>query len=224
MLNKLDEIEALIERSDEHLTWLQRHIPHINEDAISRNRDLNVIALEDSYDLAVTRIRIIIGEFANGLRSALDYIACIMVDQDSGKVTNRIQFPIEDTPDFFKYRSSVLLKGLRKEHFTFFERYQPYKAGNWIALLRDFPNFYKHTGLIILNKKLRQTAVLTAAPNAKTTTDRIFGPYPDNMHVQRGLAFTVSLPDGSNIVPQLEEIARRVRQVVHEFKPLLNFV
>jgi hypothetical protein len=221
-VNKLDEIKALIERSDEHLIWLQHHIPHINEDVVSYI-DPDVITVESSFDIYVTRIRVIIGEFANNLRSALDYLACCMVKQDCGEVTNRVQFPIETLPDVFKDRSRVLLKGLREEHLALFEGFQPYKAGNWIALLRDFTNFHKHQGLIIAKKHVHQIAKFTPTPQAKSRIDSVFGPYPDNMKMQRDLMFTISLPDGSNIVPQLQEIARRIRQVVDQFEPFLKF-
>jgi hypothetical protein len=87
------------------------------------------------------------------LRSALNYGTCALAEQDSGSVGNSVQFPIESSPDLFNSRRNTFLKGISDKHVAFFERFQPYNTGEWIGLLRDFSNFYKHRGLIRVNKK-----------------------------------------------------------------------
>ena len=90
------------------------------------------------------------------------------------------------------------MKGISDEHVASIERFQPYKAGNWIKDLQTFSNWYRHTGLIKVQKVFQR---------------------PEEMNSEFFAA--ISLEDGRPIVQTLEEIERRVRETINELKPLL---
>src|SRR5260370_13168350 len=97
MLNKLQEIEFLIGRADEHLEWLRKYVITPDPNLVADN--LGYYFAPESGDNITTRIRIVIGEFASCLRNSLNYFACTVAEQDSGSVGKQVQFPIESSPD-----------------------------------------------------------------------------------------------------------------------------
>jgi hypothetical protein len=71
MLNKLQEIEFVLERASEHLDWLRKRVRHPDPDLIP---DDDRRILEESFDHYAGDIRIRIGECAGSLRNALNYL------------------------------------------------------------------------------------------------------------------------------------------------------
>src|SRR5260370_3345243 len=93
--NKFDEIKPLIERADEHLSWIRETLtaPHqANIPTDYTNPELRRNFLEDFLDELTTKIKIRIGEFTNSLRSPLNYVACALAEKDSASVSNSVQF------------------------------------------------------------------------------------------------------------------------------------
>ncbi len=218
MLNKFQEVEALFSRAEEHLKWLRENVIHPDPDRFA-SKD-GFYFLPESGDLFTAKIRIIMGEFTSCLRNALNYLACALAEQDSGSTSNSVQFPLESSPDGFASDRVVrgFLKGISEEHRAFFERFQPYKAGKPFELLRELTNAYRHRELIRVEKVFQRSKGVVPPPE----TERI--PAGHEVRVEF-FAIAVSLPDGSPIVEALEEIERRVRDAVVEFrKPLAHYV
>ncbi len=220
MLKKLDEINALLDRSSEHLAWLKDFVldPENNLTA----DDLNPRISDQSFNIITMNIQIRIGECATSMRNALNYLTCAFAELDSGSVGNQVQFPIEDTPKGFASRRDSFLEGINEKRITAFERYQPYKAGEWIKLLREFTNFYKHRGLVRVDKKVHQFKIL--APVADANLKSAPGSLPSAVEVDHGLSFTVTLPNGTSIIETLETIETGVRNVIDQLNPLLKRV
>jgi hypothetical protein len=170
--------------------------------ATSAPIDQRLTYFPNRLTLITTRIRIRIGECANSLRSGLNYLTCECAERDSGCVGGWVQFPIFDSPESFKKGRKTYLEGIREEWVATFEKFQPYNTDcEWIALLREFSNFYKHRGLIVVKRAVH--------------------PYV-TMPFQPALRFTVALQNGTPIVKTLEEILQRVNDVVHEFDLLIG--
>jgi hypothetical protein len=90
-----------------------------------------------------------------------------IAEQDSGKIGHNVQFPLEEKPELFRGRRNTYLEGIRDERIATFQKFQPYNAGNWLSDLRRLSNFYKHTGLILVEKKISQIKPLAPAHQAQ---------------------------------------------------------
>lgn len=214
MVNKFQEIEFLISRADEHLEWLRQRVVNPDPDLASNN--LGYYFLPESGDIFTTNIRIVIGEFASCLRNSLNYFTCAVAEQDSGSVGKRVQFPIESCPKSFTGHRDSYLKGISDEHVAAFERLQPYNAADegWLGLLRDLSNWYRHHGLIRIQKVIQRSA----GPALPTQTER-HGKF--TVEMDPNFTFAVSLEDGRPIIETLEKILLLVRQTIDELKPAL---
>jgi hypothetical protein len=215
MLNKLQEIDLLLDRAGEHLKWLRKYAIHPDPNLIPEKAGYYISP--ESGDIYTGTIRIVIGEFASSLRNALNYLTCALTEQDSGRVGKKVQFPIESSPKGFWYHRDTYLEGIRDEHLALFERFQPYRATdeNWIGLLRDLSNWYRHNGLIRVEKVFQRPKVPTTP--AQTERRGLF-----TVEVRRDFTFAVSLPDGRPVIQTLEKLLLRVREAIKEFEAMLH--
>lgn len=218
MLNKFQEVEALFSRAEEHLNWLRENVVHPDPDRFASKEGFYFV--EGSGDIFTARVVIIVGEFASCLRNALNYLTCALVEEKGGSASKSVQFPLESSPEGFasEHVRKRYLKGIPKEHFAFFERFQPYKAGKPFELLRELSNAYRHRELIRVEKVFQRSKGITPPPQTQLTVGG------HQMRVEF-FAIAVSLPDGSPIIETLEEIERRVRDTVVEFRePLGKYI
>src|ERR1700683_1654192 len=215
MILKLKEINAMIDRGGEHLAWLEDFIRHSDNRVVANHPDVHT--LPESFDGITTNIRIRIGECANSFRNALNYMTCAIAEQDSGAIGDRVQFPIEDCRKVFLKRRNSQLEGIREERIVLFERFQPYNGGDWMKDLRELSNFYKHTGLILVNKQVDQIKPLSHARNIKARSA-----LTGHMKTYRSLPFPITFPDGRPIIQTLDVVHARVSDVVDQFNPLLR--
>jgi hypothetical protein len=216
MLNKFQEIELLLDRASEHLEWLRQHVIRPDPDLIPEKTGYYV--LPESGDLFAGKLRLIIGEFASCLRNALNYVTCALAEKDSGSIGKQVQFPIESSPQGFAGHRKPYLEGIRDEHLALFERLQPYRATDedWIGLLRNLTNLYRHEGLIRVQEVFQRPKV----PTIPAQTER-HGNF--TVEVRRDFTVAVSLEDGRPVIETLEKLLLRVGEAVKEFEPLLDF-
>jgi hypothetical protein len=152
MPNKRQELDFLLRRAGEHLVWLRENVVHPDANISAENMGYYVIP--SAGDAFAGKIKIVIGEHVGSLRNALNYLTCAVAEQDSGRIGKQVQFPIESSPDSFAAHRNSYLEGVLDEHLALFKRYQPCFAPDvgWISLLRDLSNWYRHKGLIRIQK------------------------------------------------------------------------
>lgn len=213
MLNKFQEVEHVLERASEHLEWLKTHVRHLDPD-LSADKTGWVIA-EESFDIHVGDIRIRFGECAGSMRNALNYLVCILAEQDSGRVGKHVQFPIERSPNSFTGHRDSYLEGISDEHVALIEGFQPYYTGNWIEELRVFSNWYRHSGLIKIQKTIQRPKVVSSPPRKERIGSFV-------VEVDSNFFPAVALEDGRPIVETLEKLLLRVRETTDQLKPLLS--
>jgi hypothetical protein len=230
-MNKIEEIEALINRANEQLAEIvkmltlphQANIPANYVDSKSRRE-----FFEEYLDKLAVQIRLRIGEFANSLRSPLNYVACAFADQDSHRVGKLVQFPIEDDPKVFKGRRTTYLEGISDPHIALIERCQPYSGWKCMEFLRDFSNFYKHHGLVIVHQKAEYISVIRPQSDAESREPKfavVFDSWRDDsgvMQVKPSIPVSITLPDGTPIMQVLEEIQRGVTLMLRDFESHLR--
>jgi hypothetical protein len=183
------------------MDWLRKHVIHPDPNIFAHNR--GVYILPESGNILASKIAIVAGEFASCHRNALNYLTCAVAQQDSGAVSNSVQFPLESAPKTFIENRSRYLRSISDEHLAFFERHQPYNTGKPFELLREFSNAYRHRALLRVEKNFQDPKIPTPPPE----TFRIAGGHIVHMN---WFEIAVSLTDGSPIVETLEEIERRV--------------
>jgi len=225
-MDRVYEIELLIERGGEHLDWLRKWVFHLDNETVVGNSD--TYALAESFDRPATRIRIFIGEFANALRDALNQITYAVAEQSSRKVGERVQFPIEESPDRFADKVATQLEGIPVEVVALFKRFQPYNGCECLSLLRALSNVHKHRHLVAVKKNVRNVA-----PQVRLTDETELSPegirvrkkefyWPDNVDMKVNPPYTVALADGTPIIKSLETLLSGVERIFNEFKPLLK--
>jgi hypothetical protein len=211
MLNKFHEVEFVLERASEHLEWLRGLVRHPDPNLIPEKHGWIV---EESFDVFGANLRIRIGECASSLRNALNYLMCVFAEQDSKRVGKQVQFPIESTPEDFAGKRDRFLEGISNEHVACIERFQPYYAGDWIKDLQKLSNWYRHSGLIKVQKTWQKPERFTSPSHTYRTGKFVVEVNPD-------FFAAISLEDGRPVVETLEELHRRVSEAINELKPLL---
>jgi hypothetical protein len=230
-LKKADEIKVLVDRANEHLTRIRQMLitplsPNIP--TTYTGIDLRRKFFEDCLDQVVLHIRVRIGEFANSLRSPLNYVACAFAEQDSGTVGKLVQFPIEDDPKSFRDRRTTYLKGVNDPHVTLIEGCQPYSGRNCMKFLRDFSHFYKHRGLVVVHRQAHYIEVISPQSDGESRNPHFaitFDTWRDKSgteYIQPRIPVEVTLPDATPIMHVLDDIQRSVTVMLSDFEPLLN--
>lgn len=161
------------------------------------------------------RVRILTGDIANNLRSALDYLIAQLAELDTGIEQSGTQFPIEDTPKGFKGRIKTYLRGLTETHIAVIERLQPYKGINWTKQLRALSNPDKHRKLHIVVGTFDNEIKITPTPVG--TADKPMTKLQMEMRLKPSLQ--IVLGGHWPLIETMEKIRFHVVQTLEAFKP-----
>jgi hypothetical protein len=223
---------ARLSRAEEHLADLVRKL------ALRGQEQVNAIRTEpnpqDPKKLIVQRpelpldlsFSVLVGEIVYNLRSTLDYLIFELAALDSGVIIDGTQFPIEDRKKGFKWRvNGGWLKGLNAAHIAAIEALQPYRGGNWTAILRDLSNPDKHRTLVPTQAEHELTihvvdrdhiadfSDLPGAVRSAITSDGT------EVYVKAVLTSTIQFTDGTPVIETLEKIKTEVAATLEAFKP-----
>jgi len=168
MGKRLDGCWLKIERAKEHRDSLQTYVfetlgvidnlPRVGIKFDSQTGE-HVVYVSQVPDLRdfIDRVKVVVGEIAHHLISALNYLAYELAMLHTGgdvKFPNRVDFPISDTPERFEEFAKRSLKEIAPAHAAIIERYQgyhriddPHNVPNYIhplSTLRDLNSTDKH--------------------------------------------------------------------------------
>jgi hypothetical protein len=94
-------------------------------------------------------VRLIAGDAAHNLRTALDHLACLLVEANGGIVSNSTAFPICESLAKYEIESGRKTEGMRQEARDAIKRTAPYRGGNdTIWGLHELDRIDKHRLLI----------------------------------------------------------------------------
>jgi hypothetical protein len=112
------------------------------------------------------------GEVLYQLRSALDHMACILIQKGGGTLSDQSQFPIErfrptKREDIRRYERKI--RGMSPEDAAGVEQYQPYRLGDkrdqhFLVILKTLNNLDKHRGLVLHTVRVRTNVHVTLGP------------------------------------------------------------
>jgi hypothetical protein len=171
----------------------------------------SIVEVESAKTTIPCRCKILVGDVASNLRSALNYLTGELAELDSG-AERRTQFPIEKAPESFKGQSTGkgFLVGLSVAHLAALEQLQPYNGCQWTADLASLSNLDKHSKLIAVAHDYRVTGTVNATDTdtSKLTVDMNIKP-----------VIRIALDDGLPLIETLEIIQSQVSQTLDAFKP-----
>ena len=214
----LDEARARVARAEEHIASLEREIITI----APPKRTITAMVAGPAFLSGATQlikappiIPILIGETIYNLRTALDYLVYQLFNLDTGQLSNRTKFPIEDTEkswdQYFpspstnsKQLKKMWLHRLTTSHKTAIKRLQPCFGNQWTATLRDLSNPDKHRHLI-------------AAP--VTTNQPSYGAIAGPVMVTFEITSKVAFEDTTLVMETLDLLQQEVADVIEAFDP-----
>jgi hypothetical protein len=127
--SRIAPIEAKIERAKEHVGNLEVSINAFKSEPFIRNYN-RYSKPPRSIEQESTRWAVIVGEVVHQLRSALDHLACQLVEANGGTVTKQTRFPILESAKDSEARIEGLLKGASIKAIRFIKALKPYNGGN----------------------------------------------------------------------------------------------
>jgi hypothetical protein len=225
----LDSAYAQLDRASEHFVELKRLHDEVctiqakttvlnlkTEATVPAGQQLEIGEIRSPQPPVAIRIRIIAGETANALRSALDYLVgqLSMLDTKTDVMPERTQFPIADSPKSFKdAKRRGFLDGVSGPHVAKIQELQPYNGGHWLILLAMLTNFAKHDDLILL----KHGVLLATHKFPVDPTDP--NPFKHNMRVDFQNVIQIAINEGFALLPTLEILKSEVSKVLDSFKP-----
>jgi hypothetical protein len=229
MATPLNTAYLKIARATEHLEELRRlHDEVCNAQAkdttieaepagtIDPGEAKRVVTIHTGEAVIPDRCRILVGDVANGLRSALDYLIGRLAELDSGPGERRTQFPIESTSEGFKSRRRSFLEGVSDTHISAIERLQPYNGCDWMLSLQKLSNFDKHSDLVIVVHDYLVWLTGTIEPADER------GSQKHTVHLRLRPVLRIALGNGLPLIETLEMLKLKVTETVDTFKPELG--
>jgi hypothetical protein len=124
------------------IKWAKKHIADLGKERISflgSNRHFGIPKFDaetnrtrfvlESVPEIPPEIRLLLGDAAHNLRTALDHLACELV-RSTGIAEPRVYFPICETEELYKAESSGKTKGMPQSAKEIIDRLCPYGGGN----------------------------------------------------------------------------------------------
>ena len=227
-MHPLDRAYERIGRAREHLEDLKPQVNALRQAAHNRvtlNRKPAIFTLPDGRKVRAVRgrvsafivpaplkVSVLIGEIAQHLRIALDYLVYELACFDAKRIVDRTQFPVADSEERFKELLARynLRDTLTPEHIAAIERLQPCRGCNWIARLSDLSNPDKHRHLTAVISPI----VVALSPGS--TEAILAGKHVD---MQSDIIIKITFPDGTPVVESLEQFESQVSQLLRDFHP-----
>ena len=152
----------------------------------------------------------LIGEVAQNLRVALDYLIYELSCFNIKSTVKQTQFVIVDCEEDFSKEARRRLRHLTAEQKASVQRLQPYAGCHWTGLLRDLSNPSKHRHLTGVRApvSIRLDRANTDAILAGNLVDM-------NDYATIQVAFT----DGTPVIECLEQLVTDVAQTLADFGP-----
>jgi hypothetical protein len=219
----LDDAFLRIDRADEHLADLKEAIDrylkaHPNAFVV-RVEGMTVSPMAMPSKPPPRTTGILIGEFAQNLRTALDYLAFQLAWFDSGpSAERRTQFLIEDRPKGFKDRKRFL-EGLSPTHVAMIERLQPYNGAKWLAILRDISNTDKHNVLDVLSGAQSTGMIAVGLSDAEAKALGGFRRPGDKVGMYYKFPPVIMFRNKMPVLQILELLKSETRALLETFKP-----
>lgn len=143
--------EHLHELDDEIASYLDSEPYKIVKNVQPQDRELVFIEFHVTAE-PDARLGVIIGDCLHNLRSALDYLACGLVERNGGTVTRRTQFPIlirQPTDEAGTPKLPSIAGGVAPKVLEIIDESQPYKnredaPTHPLLILRHLSNADKH--------------------------------------------------------------------------------
>ena len=239
----LEGVHAWLDRADEHLselrTTFQSWLYAERELAMKTARQGDDRESDDSPVLASMntapntvippRINVLVGEVAQALRRALDYLVYELALRDSGRIQDGTQFPFERSEAGFAELSRPeserpLLRGVSKGHAAALSRHQPFSGAEWGVQLQAISNPDKHRHLTVTTHRQEvrvRFTERTVQDGVRATAEGylVSTPFADETSVELLISFRLTIDNDLSVFDVLTDIRVRVRDALETFEP-----
>ena len=162
MSDRLISVRAKIKRAKHHILDLEGRIKAFREtDPYKLICEQDPQTSEYVYTVQ-TRcalpldFSLIVGEAIHQLRSALDHLACRLIEAAGGTPSDTLYFPICKSAAIYKARVAGEIKGVKPGAIDVLNAIKPYKGGNNVLwALHKLNNIDKHNLLLVVAYGLR---------------------------------------------------------------------
>ncbi|MYN64949.1 MAG: hypothetical protein F4X11_07970 [Acidobacteria bacterium] len=210
----LDEIDMAV-----HSQW-QRMIRQSPDEPDTT--EVRLLTPKELVELS-GRPRVLAGQVAENLRSALDYVVFHLSERNHKRLTRRTPaFIIADDPMSFKRDSRRSLEYLKEDEKRIIEGLQPYHGFEFLQVVREASNKSKHRGLLRLRNSVSSKVVVDSTANASKYEGWWQFPQSDGVTVYVVRTHhQVALLEKYNAMMALKQIVDGVRTVVWAFERYL---
>lgn len=155
LLEASKRLNELVDIEQEIKTHLAASPPRLTMPIADANSQEPVNVSTDwsnAFDHNLTRVaRLKASEAIHHLRTALEYLAYAVVWLDTGKPSDRTEFPMVHKSKDWREKVRTRLPGISADHEAMFKRVQPFKHCRWTVQLQDLSNTDKHRHVIGFN-------------------------------------------------------------------------
>jgi hypothetical protein len=179
---------------------------------------------------------VIVGDAAQNLRSALDYLAAELARSNGGN-PKLVYFPIFETVEKYIAESSGKTKGIADAAKKLMDEIQPYGGGHCAVLwaLHSMNNADKHRLLVTISANIAKSAVFKLSPEGNVFSVRfevpglkqgdVLGEVSGDSEADHRINFTFDIAfgepqviAGESVVPTLIQMVQIVEAIVLAFE------
>ena len=158
---------------------------------------------------APLRVRRLIADVVENLRSALNYMVYQLACFDAKAIVENTQFVVVDCEKDFKAQMWHL-RGLTAEHIAAIKRLQPFEGCQWTKRLINFSNPTKPETFTVINSPV------IVKIDSRVTKTILAGGHVD---VNDYATIKITFSDGTPVIESLDQLAVMVVQTLDAFKP-----
>lgn len=220
----LDDAYRRVQRSTKRLADFKARVEEFrefqHEIIVPQPNRRNPRTVDYQFPNPIKDFAVDVSEIVQPLRTALNFLVTALAVLNSKPVDQNLQFPICERPDHFSRQIPSLLKGVKREHVTLIEGFQPYNGNDWIRKVREFTDADKHRDPIFMRSSGTTIyRVVSHTFNRKTPAGTIVN---DPVHVQYNLTLPIQFRDGAPVVETLQLLQLKVADVLNTFQPLFD--
>lgn len=149
--DKFNHAETLIEELRERMHNLPGPAVSVSQQSQQSQQSVEIAWALPPQEL-IPKWHCFVGDIVHNLRSSLDHLACAMVLEGGGKVTNSIYFPLAESEAAFEKRIvNGCLLGARASDINVVRQLKPYRGGaDRLFQLHRLDNIDKHRRILVV--------------------------------------------------------------------------
>lgn len=172
-------------------------------------------------EIEAGELQVVIDDFIQNLRTALNYLITALARLDSPRktVVRSLQFPVEHCAEKFRKNQTRYLRGVSLEHIAKIERIQPYNGCIWTDCLARLSNLGKHVELVtVIGEAITIPPALEEQAEWYERGSEMEELGFASVTIDVPVVVEVAFEDWGPVVQMLEELDAQVTNFIEQFK------